>query len=75
MSEDAGERWYQLIQADGDLTMIVRALHDRGSNLRTMAKSRKWGGPDLAKARQMMRDEADQCSRIAARAAGLLVTP
>jgi hypothetical protein len=66
-SEDAGERWYQLIQADGDLTMITRSLRARADRLRTDARARKWSGPQRAKVRQMLRDEADQCIVIARR--------
>jgi hypothetical protein len=68
LSDDAGERWYQLIQADGDLRLIAMSLRDRASKLRALAKSRKLSGPQAAKARQMCRDEADQCIVIARRA-------
>jgi hypothetical protein len=69
-SEDAGERWYQLIQADDDLSLIALSLRDRASKLRTLAKGRKMSGPQGAKARQMLRAEADQCILIARRAEG-----
>lgn len=68
MSEDPGERWYQLIQADGDLTMIVRSLQARADALRAEAKGHKWTGQQFAHIRKMLRDEADQCIAIAQRA-------
>jgi hypothetical protein len=68
MSGDAGERWYQLIQADDDLGLIALSLRDRASKLRTLAKGRKMSGPHCVKARQMLRAEADQCILVARRA-------
>lgn len=68
MSEDAGERWYQLIQASDDIGLIRMSLRDRASKLRALAKGRKMSGPQCAKARQMLRTEADQCILIARRA-------
>jgi hypothetical protein len=68
ISEDAGERWYQLIQGAGDLSLIALSLRDRASKLRALAKSRKFTGPQCANARQMLRTEADQCILIARRA-------
>jgi hypothetical protein len=75
MSEDAGERWYQLIQSDSDLTMIARSLRARANRLRTEVKGRKWSGPRFARARQMLRDEADQCILIAHRAEEMASPP
>jgi hypothetical protein len=71
MSEDAGERWYQLIQAGDDLSLIAMSLRDRADKLRTLAKSRKMSGPQCARSRQMLRTEADQCILIARRAEGV----
>jgi hypothetical protein len=67
-SEDAGERWYQLIQADSDLSLIALSLRDRASKLRALARGRKFTGPQCANARQMLRTEADQCILTARRA-------
>lgn len=68
MSEDAGERWYQLIQAGDDLSLIALSLRDRAEKLRMLAKGRKMSGPQRARARQMLRTEAEQCIVIARRA-------
>jgi hypothetical protein len=68
MSEDAGERWFQLIQSDADLTLIARSLYDRADKLRVLARGRKMSGPQFARARQMLRDEAKQCVVVAGRA-------
>jgi len=68
MSEDAGERWYQLIQSDDDLTLIARSLYNRADKLRALARGRKMAGADMVKARQMLRDEAKQCVVVAHRA-------
>jgi hypothetical protein len=73
MSEDAGERWYQLIQAGDDLNLIIRALHDRAELLRKLAKSRKFSGPDAARSREVCRAEAEQCALIARRALAMTV--
>lgn len=67
-SEDAGERWYQLIRSAADLVMIARSLRERATRLRREAKSRKWSGPQSAHARQMLRIEADECILLACRA-------
>lgn len=68
MSEDAGERWYQLIQSDADLRLIAMSLRTRADRLRTESKGRKWSSPQCARARQMFRTEADECILIARRA-------
>lgn len=67
-SEDAGERWYQLIQSDADLKLIAMSLRSRADRLRTEAKGRKWAGRQFAGARQMLRTEADECIVVARRA-------
>ena len=76
-SEDAGERWYQLIQSDDDLTLIARSLYNRADKLRALARGRKMSGPQFTTARQWLRDEAKQCVVVAGRAeqAGANVTP
>lgn len=74
MSEDPGERWYSLIQAEGDLDIIARCLRFRAAAYRNESKSRQWAGQRNAVHRQELRATADRMILFARRAESLART-